>query len=1064
MRLSFLRKEAQLTNYSRILKEYLRDYAVGAMLQEGWAFKPAKSYGWKEAARGADFHVDQPLRTHILNGLFALTRLLEYLGKHGYYTLSEADFRRTLVLHTLHDAYKDPTLSHTRLGKSDFSVPLDKLGALYEHMGLHNFVELTPADLRAASVALLSPKVGDIAAGTAGVTHLCTLVHLADSLASQQTARDYRSAENRLREISKGDAVLERNDARIRRRLGEEAMSNNALPELVFYYHELDDYRGLSTLLIHQATEELLAPAGLTPLLYFANGVLYVGPKGIEINPDDLREKIAQRLFMKIREEGGAQKLTVAKGACDPRKGMRIEKYAYLFCSLEHLLEAVIEETHLGNAKSAINRAVTDYTLYEIAPELATNGQQCQHLQAATKLIMVVENIAQALVSENIPAWLLRVFHTPEQVAEKIQMHLNELSRGGVPNYCYIIAYHWLVQARFLPDGRSWLEVDTASIQQGLKDYILHSLDGKDQEQKLLAFVEKELGIQKDLAHYLESNLIFSFASTRQVGQDPLVEYEKERRKSHKRLCTMCNRSISADVKNTDIKTTIAEQSALVFSNRRLPDQKNKNDMMVWCPMCYLEFMLRKLGGQGYPEGGDYNASYRLNLYILPDYSFTPELWTLSGQELLGAFYAEKTTVTRLALRGSKEEPALPRRWLDHSVVDEALLEGARTLFAEQAERMKTRGKGGDHLIFSFRNPNYMLFTYDNVVFSGTDSSLRPTRTEVWAKALYAAVLIQLLTGARVYITDKPYLTFTRPEEMKTIIEMEGLPALFAGLFPLALETTDIQRASESSARLPLGTLSTMLDLLAAVWEINAALYPQKPGKQRRNLDKQVASILQEINTNYLAGAALYKMRERDGLACYPAFTRACQLLLPQSTAASLRRALREAGYTLMLDKEGEAWMNLAQEITDVSLQLYRPATRKEGRAHRFETLFRTGVEALKSNTTRAMSNEERVARVAGALLKRLERLLDNRQQGFGPLYGAQRTAAVQKLAELLVLELFNKSCGQSVAKLTHEENALANAIYFLTQQEMDRYWAEKRKTQQDSDLPEALDQEMLAD
>lgn len=182
-------------------------------------------------------------------------------------------------------------------------------------------------------------------------------------------------------------------------------------------------------------------------------------------------------------------------------------------------------------------------------------------------------------------------------------------------------------------------------------------------------------------------------------------------------------------------------------------------------------------------------------------------------------------------------------------------------------------------------------------------------------------------------------------------------------------------------------------------------------------------------------------------------------MLLPHTSAHVQRRALREADYTLMLDTEGETWMNLAQEITEASLQLYRPSTRKNGRAHRYETLFRTGVEALKSNTTRAMNDEERVARVAGALLKRLERLLDNRQQGFGPIYGEQRTAAVQRLAELLVVDLFHNACGQSVAKLTHEENTLADAIYFLTQQEMERYWAEKHKTPQDDEGPDVLAQ-----
>ncbi|HXR66089.1 MAG TPA: hypothetical protein VN729_09200, partial [Ktedonobacteraceae bacterium] len=252
-------------------------------------------------------------------------------------------------------------------------------------------------------------------------------------------------------------------------------------------------------------------------------------------------------------------------------------------------------------------------------------------------------------------------------------------------------------------------------------------------------------------------------------------------------------------------------------------------------------------------------------------------------------------------------------------------------------------------------------------------------------------------------------------------------------------------------------------DLLSAIWETNAALFPYKPGK---NLDKQIAGILQEVNTNYLAGAALYKMRARAGQPFYAAFTRACQLLLPQTATGNLRRDLFAEGYTLMLDQEGEAWMNLAREITDLSLQFYRPNKGKDGRgrAHRFETLFRTGVEALKGNSTSALGDDERIARVAGKLLKRLERLQENRQQGYVPLYGAQRITAARRLAELLVLELFNARCGESVARLTHEENNLADAIYFLTFEGIQSYWDEKGKLPQSNETPGEGDQKVSAD
>jgi CRISPR type I-D-associated protein Csc3/Cas10d len=457
--------------------------------------------------------------------------------------------------------------------------------------------------------------------------------------------------------------------------------------------------------------------------------------------------------------------------------------------------------------------------------------------------------------------------------------------------------------------------------------------------------------------------------------------------------------------------------------------------------------MLRKLSGQGYPADSDYNASYRLQLYLLPDYSFTPQLWADTGQDLLKNFYSEQTTVSKLHLRGSKDEPGLPTQWLEQRSVDGRWLEQVRTMFANQTEFMKTptksgrpRSSYGDRLIFSMHQPNYMLITYGNVVSRSADKNLAPTHIEVWTKALYAATLIHLLTGARVYITDKPYLTITRPEEMKTIIEMEGLHPLLYSLLPMQRtgtgDITTFQSASESNARLPLACLVALLDLLAAVWEINAALQTGRPD-ERRNLDKQVAGILEEVRSNYLAGATLYKERERDKAAPYPAFIRACQILLPlqKDRPDPIRHALYEDGYELMIDKEGEAMVNLAQQITDTSLKLYLPLTQKEGRAHRYESIFRTGIEVIKTNAV--TSDDELVAKVAGNILKRLDRI----GGGATPTYGESRVEIAGAFAELLVKRLFRELCHGSVSKLTHQENAYADAIYFFTAQQIHLRW-----------------------
>src|SRR5260370_7200646 len=100
------------------------------------------------------------------------------------------------------DAYKDFELAHTRMGNSDFSIPLRELDKLLEHMRLRQFVSVKAEDIRAASVSLQSPKVADLSSCTPGITHLLTLVHLADAFASQQPARDSKPAQNRFRQLT----------------------------------------------------------------------------------------------------------------------------------------------------------------------------------------------------------------------------------------------------------------------------------------------------------------------------------------------------------------------------------------------------------------------------------------------------------------------------------------------------------------------------------------------------------------------------------------------------------------------------------------------------------------------------------------------------------------------------------------------------------------------------------------------------------------------------------------------------------------------------------------------
>jgi hypothetical protein len=1058
-----------MLSYHQILSEYLQTSAIPAMLREGWAFKAAKAYQWEGAKRGPEFHVDQSLRTHILNGLYNLTAVVEYLHTHSYGSMSEADFRRTLIYYTLHDAYKDRALK--KLSPGTFDVPLEELDSLIERMGLRHFCDINAAEIRMASVSLLSQKVADLQNCPPGTRHLLTFVHLADALASQQSARDYKTAERRLHDLTQHSQVAALQNQRLNKRLQTPLVTSEPLlPRLGLHYHEIDDYRGVSTLLIHQIVEALLQPFQLTPLLYFPNGILYIGPENVTIDTQALKKAIPNRLLALIRETA-KDSISITEQACQYGQSLKFRKDVYLFSSLETLLTVIQDRPLAKKATGFLNKTLEKrvsrkkyqnvqefYDLYGIPPRADEDEALAQRWNAVYIMLMGIENIAEALIPGPTLEWLLTTFQTPPNVADTVRRNSSALRTGGVSDHCYIIAYHWLTQQSFLENSqRPALEVEISSVQAALHAHASQALTPHDRPERRQEFVNRELGIAEDIASYLDTYLSFSFDqdSARTLDDQRLILYEKARsRSSHKRTCLICNRDIPPAMKSNDIITSIADQQALVFSNKLQPAPEVKGQM-IWCPMCYLEFMLRKLNNQGYPPETDYNASCRLYLYILPDYSFTPQLWQDMGNStmtsLLRNFHPEKTTVTRLLLRSNKDNPAVPQQWLTNRRVDPEWLEYLQNTFGQQAlllqqsaQNKKQRQAHGNRLTFSLLHPNYMLMTYDNTISkSSGDKALAPTRTEVWAKALYTAALVHLLIGARVYVTDRPYLTITRPEQMKTIIEVEGLPPLLYSLFAVnrsggtALDTAT--RPSESNARVPIATLPVLLDLLAAVWEITAGLYPYTT-KEPRNLDKQVASILAEIRGNALAGATFYKMRERSHQPPYPQFTRACQLLLAGAGTGTdeIRRQLHEEGYELLMDTRGNYFVELAQKLTSISMKLFLPLSKPlRGRAHRYERIFRAGIEVIKNNTR--LAQPDLIGAVAGRLLKTLERA----SGGVRPTYGAEQTELVQAFATILVKDLYLTHCDRSTSKLTHLENALADSIYFFTSQHISQSWQE---------------------
>src|SRR6266566_9330199 len=173
--------------YSAILQDYFdrEDSIADRMLNRGYLTKPAKTAGFV-GKHDRDYHIDQSLYIHIVNGVFAIARLLGYIARTSPFQLSEEDFRTVLAIFTLHDIHKDPNAS--RGSVKEFDVNLEAFREEGEALGLFDFANVSVEQMRLGMMHLNKKMVGDLSAAPPRTAKLISIVRLADTLASLHEA------------------------------------------------------------------------------------------------------------------------------------------------------------------------------------------------------------------------------------------------------------------------------------------------------------------------------------------------------------------------------------------------------------------------------------------------------------------------------------------------------------------------------------------------------------------------------------------------------------------------------------------------------------------------------------------------------------------------------------------------------------------------------------------------------------------------------------------------------------------------------------------------------------
>lgn len=226
-----------------------------AIAASRYALLPAKSVEFGK--------VDQPMLNHVRNGIWALAELNEALiGLDSSAALTYEQLRQAIALYAIHDLHK----CVGRNWKEQFDISAELAQTVAAEFCLIAFApELTAADYQSVCVALHAER-GYHDEVSPLFTDLLRWLRLADALASHETPVVTVSMQKAL------DAV----DA-----------------EMAFYYHRFQESTGILSNLVHTGVAEWMKRRGLCPILVYETGVLYVGPRSVDLGVID-QERITE--------------------------------------------------------------------------------------------------------------------------------------------------------------------------------------------------------------------------------------------------------------------------------------------------------------------------------------------------------------------------------------------------------------------------------------------------------------------------------------------------------------------------------------------------------------------------------------------------------------------------------------------------------------------------------------------------------------------------------------------------------------------------------------------------
>jgi CRISPR-associated protein Csc3 len=677
---------------------------------------------------------DQNLCVHVLNALLTVWNLIPYLDSD--LTLSEVEKKLLCLGTTLHDY--DKHCRHQGI-KPPNAAEVSEIVVTCRQLGEKLDFDLFWPEWRdyLLDIAFLAQN----AHGKHG-TNL-------NSANWGQFKHDSRRLKHPLRYlIGFGDVAVHMSDPgdivtqTAGDRLREHLKSLGIEKKLV--YHRLRDTLGILTNAIHNATVLFAKDLDWQPLLFFAQGVVYLAPLDYEA---PAREELSEFIWQQICDALGQAISRGEIGFKRDGKGLKVAPQTLEFFQPGELIRKLpdVVETKVANVINPATPKRLDTLNLEVAEkELLEKVADIRSDRLAEFLILVQKEFLA-----NCPEYITWVLDYLE-LTDKITPDQTQIQAGGVNRGWYYTAAHYIVKNS--------------------------SLDDLQVQEKLQTLAE-------DLATWAENNDLLSehHSPTEAIFYDYLNQYLEVKGWEYH------SNSFATELKNYEIaKTNKARVPICSLSSGEFASEDQLDSVVLFKPQQYsnknalgsgrikrgiskiwsLEMLLRQAFWSA--SSGKFVDLQPVFLYIFPAYVYSPQT--------VGAIKLLCDRLNKINLWDIR------KTWINNKMNISALSSWSWLKDVEPGDKNKDR------------------YESSQLPFMATihTTTRGKTLTDAWIQPVFLALVLPLLLGVRVITTDSFVPLYNSDSDFKASVILDE-PGGFYNLLklPTSLRIQQLKPALE---------------------------------------------------------------------------------------------------------------------------------------------------------------------------------------------------------------------------------------------------------------------------